>query len=409
MDDIDDDSDDEYILSKLNTKRTATNAEGGGEATSNGQLAPGSSEVGAGNINSTAYENRIKKLERELSASQALQKQTETELRNILTQTEVSFSSNSMPTICQQYANNPLTTIKRPMQKYFVSTSRLNSLTNDLQDTSKWEVPDKLDLDDVGSEEKLIRVEHRLMRMGLRIEERENDGIDSSRQAKNSINPNNDKNNGNINNLREDEGGVEAAEMDGGGNGDGDGNGNGNGGGEEEKKSEDGWEQGARGRGRSPVPRGAEDVEMQQRNADGRYAGAIDRSRRLSNFGHGDSPWAPQQSKGYTPTGAAVNKQQNATSPMGRHSPIHANDPTSHERKTIFSDLGTSEEFADSRAHRGRTEEYEKQVSCLGWGRVGGWLGGWVAGVAGVVVVLFVYVVGFGGGGGASGLELEME
>jgi len=106
MDDIDDDSDDEYILSKLNTKRTATNAEGGGEATSNGQLAPGSSEVGAGNINSTAYENRIKKLERELSASQALQKQTETELRNILTQTEVSFSSNSMPTICQQYANN---------------------------------------------------------------------------------------------------------------------------------------------------------------------------------------------------------------------------------------------------------------------------------------------------------------
>ena len=304
------------------------------------------------------------------------------------------------------------------MQKYFVSTSRLNSLTNDLQDTSKWEVPDKLDLDDVGSEEKLIRVEHRLMRMGLRIEERENDGIDSSRQAKNSINPNNDKNNGNINNLREDEGGVEAAEMDGGGNGDGDGNGNGNGGGEEEKKSEDGWEQGARGRGRSPVPRGAEDVEMQQRNADGRYAGAIDRSRRLSNFGHGDSPWAPQQSKGYTPTGAAVNKQQNATSPMGRHSPIHANDPTSHERKTIFSDLGTSEEFADSRAHRGRTEEYEKQVSCLGWGRVGGWLGGWVAGVAGVVVVLFVYVVGFGGGcggwvwgggGGASELELEME
>jgi len=107
---------------------------------------------------------------------------------------------------------------------------------------------------------------------------------------------------------------------------------------EEEKKSDNGSiDASVRGRSRAPT------------NSSGRYTGPIDRSRRLSNMGsgYGESPWAPQQSSGYTPNGHG-----------GRSSsPTHHGNGT--ERKTIFSDLQTSEDFCDENYHtRGRTEEY---------------------------------------------------
>jgi len=61
-------------------------------------------------------------------------------------------------------------------EEYFVSQTRIddaiNKTTNagEIPEGGAWEVPEKLELMDVNSAEKLIEVEHRLLKMGLRVE-----------------------------------------------------------------------------------------------------------------------------------------------------------------------------------------------------------------------------------------------
>ena len=61
-------------------------------------------------------------------------------------------------------------------EEFFVSQSRINDAINkttnvgELPEGGAWEVPEKLELTDVGSAEQLIEVEHRLLKMGLRVE-----------------------------------------------------------------------------------------------------------------------------------------------------------------------------------------------------------------------------------------------
>ncbi|GMI47955.1 hypothetical protein TrCOL_g8888 [Triparma columacea] len=61
-------------------------------------------------------------------------------------------------------------------EEFFVSQSRIddaiNKTTNagQIPEGGAWEVPEKLELTDVGSAEQLIEVEHRLLKMGLRVE-----------------------------------------------------------------------------------------------------------------------------------------------------------------------------------------------------------------------------------------------
>ena len=72
-------------------------------------------------------------------------------------------------------AEKELLSVLAKTEKYFVSSSRINdainATTTENGEGGKWVVPEQIDLNDFSSAERLIEVEHRLLRLGLRVDE----------------------------------------------------------------------------------------------------------------------------------------------------------------------------------------------------------------------------------------------
>jgi hypothetical protein len=79
---------------------------------------------------------------------------------------------DEMTALKEQYERDLKSTLVNT-EKYFVTASHLNDATQAMDGgtTDEWVVPEKLDLNDISAAEKLIAVEHRLLKLGLRVEE----------------------------------------------------------------------------------------------------------------------------------------------------------------------------------------------------------------------------------------------
>jgi len=125
------------------------------------------------------YERDVNQLAAASAQFHALQEQPtagETEIEELRRENELLREELRTETELREQAEKDLKDALINTEKYFVAATRLDEAMQCTADSENWQVPEKMDLNDISAAEKLVAVEHRLLKIGLRVEEDPADG-----------------------------------------------------------------------------------------------------------------------------------------------------------------------------------------------------------------------------------------